>query len=683
MTDAIETNPFDNLSALRLDQSYADTVGVKKLLTTVPVRKPNRQDFVRVHPDSGYRLTPAAIIEVKEDREAYLVTPHMAQALAGEFATVTLFTTINRQGTLHLWPVKLPTPEGRHNEWHRSAAEGAERAMKKWVRVTASMSLGRRVGSFLTRCGRTFRSRKFSRSPSATALWTVLIIPWCSGFGESCSRGGASSLCTIDPADGDTASLKQGNTTGPMLKAAATLAAADGGTATDGGRTLLDLLPFAEIWAVDFEFGSELGENPEPVCLIAWELRSGRKVRLWRDEFGRAPPYPIGPTALFIAYYASAEIGCHLALGWPVPERVLDLFTEFRNRTNGVPTENGSSLLGTLAYHGLDGMGAVEKEEMRALILRGGPWSDAERAAILDYCESDVAALARLLPVMLPHIDLPRALLRGRYMVAAARMERNGAPIDTETLRRLRDHWSGIQDQLIADIDANYGVFDGRAFKTDRFTDWLVRNNIPWPRLESGRLDLSDDTFREMARAYPPVAPLRELRATLCEMRLSDLAVGRDGRNRTMLSAFRARTSRNQPSNTKFIFGPSVWLRGLIKPPPGYGIAYIDWQQQEFGIAAALSRDPLMMDAYRSGDPYLAFAKQAGAAPADATKSTHKAVRDQFKSTVLAVQYGMGADALAQRIGQPPFTPVSSCACTTKPTECSGAGPMLPWTTPC
>jgi hypothetical protein len=146
MTDAIETNstpnPFGDLSALRLDQSYADTVGVKKLLTTVPVRKPNRQDFVRVHPDPGYRLTPAAIIEVKEDREVYLVMPSMAQALTGEFATVTLLTTINRQGTLHLWPGKLPDPQGRQNEWHRSAAEGAERAMKKWVRVTASMSLG-------------------------------------------------------------------------------------------------------------------------------------------------------------------------------------------------------------------------------------------------------------------------------------------------------------------------------------------------------------------------------------------------------------------------------------------------------------------------------------------------------------------------------------------------------------
>jgi hypothetical protein len=97
---------------------------------------------VRVYPDQNYRLTPAAIIEVKEDREVYLVTPDMAQALPGEFATVTLFTTVNRQGTLHLWPVKLPSPEGRQNEWHRSAAEGAERAMKKWVRVTASMALG-------------------------------------------------------------------------------------------------------------------------------------------------------------------------------------------------------------------------------------------------------------------------------------------------------------------------------------------------------------------------------------------------------------------------------------------------------------------------------------------------------------------------------------------------------------
>jgi DNA polymerase I len=417
----------------------------------------------------------------------------------------------------------------------------------------------------------------------------------------------------------------------------------------------LGVPPYREIWVVDFEFGSGPGENPDPVCLVAWELRSGRRIRLWRDEFSTAPPYSTASDVLFIAYYASAELGCHLALGWPLPERVLDLFTEFRNRTNGVPLGNGAGLLGALSHFGIDGIGTVEKDDMRNLVLRGGPWSEHEQEQILDYCESDVAALTRLLPVMLPTIDLPRALLRGRYMAAAARMERNGVPIDVATFERLKERWESIQDQLIAEIDTNYGVFDGRTFKADRFSVWLAKADIPWPRLESGRLDLSDDAFREMARGYLMIAPLRELRGSLSEMRLSDLAVGKDGRNRTLLSAFRARTGRNQPSNTQFIFGPSVWLRGLIQPPPGYGVAYIDWQQQEFGIAAGLSQDPLMMEAYRSGDPYLAFAKQAGAAPSHATKSTHKAVRDQFKSTVLAVQYGMGADSLAARIGQPPI----------------------------
>jgi hypothetical protein len=121
MTDNPAPNPFEPAS-LRLDQNFAETVGVKKLLTTVPVRKPNKQDFVRVHRDPAYRLTPAAIIELKEDREVYLLTPAMAAELPGEFAMATLYTTISRQGILHLWPVKLPGSDGKHNEWHRSCS---------------------------------------------------------------------------------------------------------------------------------------------------------------------------------------------------------------------------------------------------------------------------------------------------------------------------------------------------------------------------------------------------------------------------------------------------------------------------------------------------------------------------------------------------------------------------------
>jgi hypothetical protein len=79
-------------------------------------------------------------------------------------------------------------------------------------------------------------------------------------------------------------------------------------------------------------------------------------------------------------------------------------------------------------------------------------------------------------------------------------------------------------------------------------------------------------------------------------------------------------------------------MRGLVRPDEGRGLSYIDWSQQEFGIAAALSRDSEMQAAYESGDPYLSFAKQAGAAPPEATKETHPEVREFYKTCILALQ---------------------------------------------
>ena len=417
----------------------------------------------------------------------------------------------------------------------------------------------------------------------------------------------------------------------------------------------MDVEQFKEIWLVDFEFSAPSGAVPEVRCLVALEYNSGRKIRLWVDELGgwSEPPYAIDEHSLLVAYYASAEMGCHLVLGWDLPCYVLDLFCEFRNMTNGLSIPCGAGLLGAMAYFGLPAIDSAEKTTMRDLALRGRDYTESEKLALLDYCESDVNALAQLLPMMLPHLDLPRAVLRGRYMKAAAHMENAGIPIDVVMLERLRSSWPLLQESLIAEIDRDYGVFEGRSFKAARFADWLVKQDIPWPLLASGRLDLKDATFKTMAQSYPILAPLRELRVSLSQLRLSELAVGDDGRNRTILSAFRARTGRNQPSNARFVFGTAVWLRGLIKPRAGYGIAYIDWSQQEFGIAAALSGDPLMQAAYLSGDPYLAFAIQAGAVPANATKKSHKAEREQFKACVLAVQYGMGPESLALRIGQP------------------------------
>ena len=414
---------------------------------------------------------------------------------------------------------------------------------------------------------------------------------------------------------------------------------------------------FDEVWCVDAEYSAPPGHRPDPICVVAREARTGREIRVWQDALATMtqPPFRIDRRALFVSYAAPAEFSVFHALGWPAPARTLDLYVEFRACTNRLATPSGSGLLGALVYHGLPAMDAVEKTAMRDLAIRGGPFTDDERRALLDYCAEDVNALGRLLPRMLPRIDLPRALLRARYGWAVAAMEHRGIPIDVPMFNHLRERWGEIQAELVAEVDARYGVYEGTTFKRDRFTAWLIANGIPWPCLPTGQLDMDDRTFRSMAKAYPIVSELRELRSSLGKMRLfDDLAIGPDGRNRTAIMPFRASTGRNQPSNAKFIFGPSRWLRSLIKPEPGKALAYIDYGQQEFAIAAALSGDTAMMAAYRSGDPYLAFGKQAGAIPPDGTKSTHKAERDRFKACVLAVQYGMGFESLADRIGQSP-----------------------------
>ena len=296
---------------------------------------------------------------------------------------------------------------------------------------------------------------------------------------------------------------------------------------------------FREIVVADFEFAVTPGNRPTPVCLVAHELHSERWFRIWQDEFGSSPPYATGPDVLFIAFYASAELGCYRVLGWPMPERILDLFCEFRARTNGLNTPAGNSLLGALAYFSLDSIGATEKKELQEAIGNGtwrGRYTPQE---ILDYCMTDCVALAAMLPKMLP-LNLLFALLRGRYGAAVARMERAGIPIDLPLYRRVVSNWEELKRDLISDVDQSWGVYENGHFRTARFEHRLSALGIlrGWPRTETGLLALDDDTFLEQTALHPELPQLqtlRELRATLGRMRLIWLEIGEDGRNRCSL----------------------------------------------------------------------------------------------------------------------------------------------------
>ena len=130
-----------SLDALRLTQDFAGELGVRKLITTIPVRKPDRQAFFRIRPEQAYKLA-VAVIDLKAEGETYLVIPSLAAQLVGEIKAQLLTVAITRQGVLFVWPLPLPGPDGRINPWHSSAMQAAQLAENSWIRMSANLGLG-------------------------------------------------------------------------------------------------------------------------------------------------------------------------------------------------------------------------------------------------------------------------------------------------------------------------------------------------------------------------------------------------------------------------------------------------------------------------------------------------------------------------------------------------------------
>ena len=363
---------------------------------------------------------------------------------------------------------------------------------------------------------------------------------------------------------------------------------------------------------------------------------------------------------------------------------MFDTCVEFRNLTNvtlpkeyrksnGEPGRQPAGLLDALDYfkiRDVHGYTYTEKTELQDLAIRGAPFTEQEKRDLLHYCAADVEALAPLLERLLTHIRAKRrapgapprgfvqALNRGRYVTAVAHMEFVGVPIDEPTFEWLKAHRLEVRAHLIEQGDREYNVFDGTDLHKGRFRKYLAEQQLlnTWPRTDKrGDLSTDQDVMKEQARAHPQLENLRQLLLLRSALQKFQLAVGPDSRNRAPLWPFTAATGRNAPSSGEFIFGPSTWWRGLIKPAEGMALAYIDWSAQELAIAAALSQDPELLKAVESGDPYLSFAMRADLAPDGATKQSHPHERGISKVAMLGMQYGMQPRSLAAGTGLSPI----------------------------
>lgn len=433
---------------------------------------------------------------------------------------------------------------------------------------------------------------------------------------------------------------------------------------------MVHIPPFKAVLVVDSEFGTDVNGRAVPLCLVARDLTSGRQIDLWlADGAPATPPYPIDKDVLFVCYSATAELSCHEALGWPLPVCVLDLMVEFRNLTNRIQPRGMKQpphrLLDALTFFGLDAMDALEKKDWRELAMRGNPWpatpfpargahTEQERAGLLAYCAEDGDALERLLPRMLPLINLHQAAARGRYMRSEAAIEHRGFPVDGDKLRTFVTRFDEIKMDLISEMNSKFRIWDEHGtLKQELIGELVKRDSVAWPRTDTGLFSTKADRLEDLAKFHPHLRDLCELITTVRAMPRFNIFVGEDDRNRYYGAPFATTTGRNAPGADCLLLRPS-WMRPcFIRPPVGRAIANIDLKAAEYGIAACLYQDPVMLECYAADYPYLASSIKMGLAPPDATVKSHGAIADQFKVANLAICYGQGGEALAENLGLP------------------------------
>lgn len=337
-----------------------------------------------------------------------------------------------------------------------------------------------------------------------------------------------------------------------------------------------------------------------------------------------------------------------------------------------------------------------QKNTTRALILERKPeYSEEEKAQILGYGASDtrhLIALARELKRLvggrlekikpLQEAELDQIILwRGRAAANVAVYTMTGIPISRTRLDNLVSQKRTVIHEAIRNFQATvYALweFDRKDsewhIKTARCNAWaeslIAKYGMAWPKGAKGDYSMSTASgfpldeywgISDEIKAYRHVTELikglgyhatddEAITRKAAGKRLFRDSLGSDDRVRPYYGPYGTQTGRNAPQATSFIFAQAGWLRGLVEPKPGHILAEIDFSSQEAFIAAVLSKDPALMKAYMSGDPYLAFAISAGAAPKDATKKSHTDIRNLFKSTVLGLQYGMGSKKLSVKL---------------------------------
>lgn len=337
------------------------------------------------------------------------------------------------------------------------------------------------------------------------------------------------------------------------------------------------------------------------------------------------------------------------------------------------------------------------KEKMRNIIIYGTPEEvEANKEDIQKYCTSDVLVLPRLKDEIVKFYAkiIPRkdpygyfegdqlgmlkseAKWRAETSVRTAHMVRHGYPINIEWARNLTENIPLILKEMIEDINSQFPDIqpfrwnkkDARySMNQKNIQEWILANHRDWERTETGKPSLkleaweSEYSFRhDFPRGNFGAQMVRYGRTAQSLKGFKDKGgsqnttfwdhVGSDGMVRAYINHYGAQSSRYQPGSIGFLFLKSAWQRSICQPPEGYAIGAIDFASQEVLLAAILSGDKKLYEAYCSGDIYLAYGKEIGIIPPHGTKQTHEKERDAQKPVLLGWQYWITGHGLSKQL---------------------------------
>jgi DNA polymerase-1 len=432
--------------------------------------------------------------------------------------------------------------------------------------------------------------------------------------------------------------------------------------------------------SVTFEYEVTDGELPDVLCMVVNVLNENlehvRTIWQWRGEFGKRPPFNIGPDTLFVAYSAWAEMQCFMQLGWEFPTYIFDQHVAYLAASNvllpyapDVKRNKPKKDLHTACRdYDLTGWVGIDKAAISKAIGEGR-WREYGKEKVLAYCDEDVRMETLLLREQLRGRDRRLPLANPQLVMewsnysakAVALVQAKGLPIDVMLRDLIQENRQAVIGELLRRFDPSYGDDDPiytpeGGWSDARFETWLARNGLHvWPRLPSGKFNLKGDAFKLMYH-IPGIEELHALRDSIHFIVNANWPIGRDGRNRCSLFPLSTATGRN--AHSKSLFNAHAGMRSLIVFPHDATGFYLDWRTQEVGIAAALSGDEALMRDYSSGDIYHSLALMCGLTddPDPMHWKKHNVeMRERMKGMQLGINYGMGVPSLARGLDRHPL----------------------------